>query len=294
MNNIGFIGLGNLGFPIATNLLKAGYDIKVYNRTKEKASALIALGAKSVTHPFEVASPGGIVITLVSDDAALREVACDEFAKALGKGGLHISMSTIGADTSRALALHHKQFGVSYLAAPVFARPEAAAAKLGSVCISGGTVEERNRAKPFLTDGVAKQIFDFGDDPGAANVVKLIGNFMISASVEMMAESFALAEKNGVPTQAVYEMLTSTLFASPIFQNYGRIILGKKFKPASFRLLLGLKDINLVLQNGNQSQTPLPMANLVHDRMLRGVANGNAELDWSSFAEEAGRDAGII
>ncbi len=293
MKSVGFIGLGNLGIPIATNLIKAGYDLKVYNRTKEKASPLVALGAKSVGHAHEVAEPGGIVITLVSDDSALREVAGDEFAKALGNGGLHISMSTIGADTSRSLAIHHKTFGVRYVAAPVFARPEAAAAKSGFVCLSGATAEDRNRARPLLTDGVAKQIFDFGEDAGTAHVVKLIGNFMIAASIEMMAEAFALAEKNGVPSQAVYEMLTSTLFAAPVFQNYGRIILSKKFEPASFRLALGLKDVNLVLQNGNQSQTPMPMANLVHDRMLRGIAIGNADLDWASFAEEALKDAGI-
>lgn len=293
MNTIGFIGLGNLGLPIATNLIKAGYGLKVYNRTKEKASSLVALGAKSVSQAHEAASPGGIVITLVSDDHALREVAGDALAKALGQGGLHISMSTIGADTSRSLALHHKKFGVSYLAAPVFARPEAAAAKLGSVCFSGGTPEDRNRARQVLTEGVAKNIFDFGDDAGAANVVKLIGNFMIAASVEMLAEGFALAEKNGVPAQAVYEMLTGTLFAAPVFQNYGRIILSKKFEPASFRLALGLKDVNLVLENANQSQTPMPMANLVHDRLLRGMANGNGDLDWASFANEVLKDAGL-
>ncbi len=192
-------------------------------------------------------------------------------------------MSTISANTSRALAIHHKKFSVHYLSAPVFARPEAAAARMGFVCLSGATAEERYRVQPILTDAVAKQIFDFGDDEGAAHVVKLIGNFMIGASIEMLAEAFTLAEKNGLSAQAVYEMLTSTLFAAPVFQNYGRIILNKNFEPASFRLALGLKDINLVLQNGNQSQTPLPMANLVHDRMLRGVANGNSERDWASF-----------
>lgn len=116
---------------------------------------------------------------------------------------------------------------------------------------------------------------------------------MIAASIEMLAEAFTLAEKNGLPSQPVYEMLTTTLFAAPVFQNYGRIILNKKFEPASFRLALGLKDVNLVLQNANQSQTPMPMANLVHDRMLKGMANGNGDLDWASFAEEVRRDAGI-
>ena len=122
MKTIGFIGLGNLGLPIATNLLKAGYDLRVYNRTKEKSSSLAAMGAKAVSQASEAAVPGGIVITLVSDDAALRQIATDELAKTLGHGGMHISMSTIAADTSRSLADHHKKFGarryMTYLRAP--------------------------------------------------------------------------------------------------------------------------------------------------------------------------------
>jgi 3-hydroxyisobutyrate dehydrogenase-like beta-hydroxyacid dehydrogenase len=293
MDTIGFIGLGNLGLPIAGNLCKAGYPVKVYNRTQKKASPLIALGAQVVSKASEVADQGGIVVTLVSDDDALRHVADDDFARALGKDGLHSSMSTMAPKTSRDLALHHRQFGVRYVSAPVFARPDAAAARLGNVCLSGGMAVDRNRAKPVLSDGVAKQIFDFGDDAGSANVVKLIGNFMIASSIEMMAEGFVLAEKNGLAAQAVYDMLTSTIFAAPVFQNYGRIILKRQFEPASFRLALGLKDVNLVLQNGNQSQTPLPLAHLVRNRLLKAMEEGNSEVDWSSFSEQVRRDAGL-
>ena len=293
MKRVGFIGLGNLGLPIATNLLRAGYVIKVYNRTKEKAASLVVGGAQAVSYSHEVADRGGIVISLVSDDNALLDVANDELAGALGNGGLHISMSTIGANTSRDLATHHKKFGVNYLAAPVFARPEAAAAKKGFVCLSGGNPSERSRAHAVLTDAVAQQVFDFGNDAGAANVVKLIGNFMLAASIELMAEVFALSEKNGLETQSVYEMLTSTLFAAPVFQNYGRLILNRKFDPPSFRLALGLKDVNLILQNSNQTKSPLPMANLVRDKMMKSIAHGNDERDWAAFSEEARRDSGI-
>jgi 3-hydroxyisobutyrate dehydrogenase-like beta-hydroxyacid dehydrogenase len=293
MKTIGFIGLGNLGTPIATNLAKAGYAITVYNRTREKAEGLASLGARVADRPIGTLSSGGMVITLVSDDKALKEIATDDFAKALGAGGIHISMSTIAADTSRAMAEHHRQFGATYIAAPVFARPEAAAAKLGNVCISGGTAEERNRIKPVLHDAVAKGIFEFGNDAGAANVVKLIGNFIIASSLEMMSEAFTLAEKNGVDPKSVYEMITSTLLATPLFQNYGRIILAQQFDPAAFKLALGLKDVNLVLQNGNQTRTPMPLANLVHDRMVKAMANGKADLDWSCFAADVRGDAGL-
>lgn len=290
---VGFIGLGNLGSPIASNLVRSGYTVKVYNRTKEKAAPLTALGAIVVTEPHEVVTKGGVVVSLVSDDKALKQVAGDTFAKALGQGGLHISMSTISPDTSRDLAEHHRKFGVTYIAAPVFARPEAAAAKMGFVCISGGTESDRERTKPVLTDAVAKQIFDFGEDPGAANVVKLAGNFMLAASIEIMAEAFTLAEKNGLPAKGVYEMLTSTLFAAPLFQNYGRMIVQQQFEPAAFRLALGLKDIDLVLDTAQESGTPMPVAELLQSRLQKSMAKGDGDLDWSAFTKLVAEDAGL-
>lgn len=292
-STVGFIGLGNLGLPIASNLVKSGYTVRVFNRTLEKAKPLASLGATVVSEPHEAATPGGVVITLLSDDRALKEVATDAFAKALGHGGVHVSMSTISPDTSRELSAHHQKFGVTYIAAPVFARPEAAAAKMGFVCISGGKQIDRDRVKPVLTDAVAKQIIDFGDEPGGANVVKLIGNFMLAASIEMMGEAFTLAEKNGLPPKAVYEMLTSSIFAAPVFQNYGRIIVEQRFEPVAFRLALGLKDINLVLDTAQKSGTPMPLADLLHDRLQKSVDEGDGDLDWSAFTKQVAEDAGI-
>jgi 3-hydroxyisobutyrate dehydrogenase-like beta-hydroxyacid dehydrogenase len=289
---IGFIGLGNLGAPIAINLAKAGHSLKVYNRTTDKARPLADLGAEAVAAPHDVCSSGGTVITLVSDDAAIKSIINEDFLQRLGKG-THISMSTIGADTSRELTERHKRHGSTYVAAPIFARPEAAAAKVGTVCISGGTLELRNNLHGLLKDGAAKTIFDFGDDPGAANVVKLIGNFMIASTVELLAEVFALAEKNNVSKQTVYEIFTSTLFAAPVFQNYGRIILSEKFEPASFRLALGLKDVNLVLDNARQAQARLPLAELVKERMQKSIAEGNGDIDWAAFSQQAKKDAGL-
>jgi 3-hydroxyisobutyrate dehydrogenase-like beta-hydroxyacid dehydrogenase len=286
---VGFIGLGNLGLPIASNLVKSGYTVRVFNRTREKAKPLADLGATIVSEASEAATPGGVVITLLSDDLAVKQVADDTFVKALGQGGIHISMSTISPDTSRELSAHHQKHGVTYIAAPVFARPEAAAARMGFVCTSGGAQHDRDRIKPFLTDAVAKQIIDFGDEPGAANVVKLVGNFMLAASIEMMAEAFTLAEKNGLPAQTVYEMLTSTLFNAPVFQNYGRILVQQQFEPASFRLALGLKDINLLLDTAQKSSTPMPLADLIRDRLQKSMKDGEGDLDWSAFTKQVGK-----
>jgi 3-hydroxyisobutyrate dehydrogenase-like beta-hydroxyacid dehydrogenase len=292
METIGFIGLGNLGLPMATNLLKAGYPVTAYNRSREKAKPLEMLGANIVNQPEGVAKKGIIVITLVSDDNALREVS-QNLAKALGENGLHISMSTVSADTNRDLAEIHKKAGAEFIAAPIFGRPEAIAAKAAAVCISGSTLSQRQRATTILKDGAARVVFDFGDETGATNVVKLIGNFMIASSIEMMAEAFALAEKNGIEVSSLYDMLTSTIFSAPVFQNYGRIIMNRSYYPAAFRIALGLKDVNLVLSNAEKNETPMPMAKLVQNKLQKAMASGKPENDWSSFAEEARKEAGL-
>ncbi len=293
METVGFIGIGNLGLPIAKNLIQSGYKLKVYNRTRVKTKPLADLGATIVGTPAEAAESGGIVFSLVADDRALEEICTETLIQKLGEGGLHISMSTVSADVSRRLAKLHEKAGAAFVAAPVFARPEAAAARAGSVCISGATAQIRERAKPVLTAAVAKAIFDFWDDAGAANVVKLIGNFMIASSIELLAEALTLAEKNGLAPPAVHEMLTSTIFAAPVFQNYGRIIMGRNYEPASFRQVLGLKDVNLVLENARAANVPLPLANLVQNRMTSGVAKGLGDSDWASFADRVREDAGL-
>ncbi|MBV8252162.1 MAG: NAD(P)-dependent oxidoreductase [Chitinophaga sp.] len=293
MQKIGFIGLGNLGLPIAANLLKAGHQLKVYNRTREKAKPLEQLGAVLVDSPADAVEKGGIVCTLVSDDAAVREIANEKFLQALGQGGIHVSMSTISPETANDLASGHKEYGVHYVAAPVFARPEAAAAKVGNAVISGDAVA-KERIKSLLQDGFAKNVFDVGPKAGSANVLKLIGNFMIGGAMELMAESFVLAEKNGLDVNAAYEMLTTTLFTGPVFRNYGAMILNREFtgNPA-FKASLGLKDIDLVLETARKSYTPMPIANLVHQRLLTVLSKGRRDADWVALATGAINDAGL-
>ncbi|RFS21995.1 NAD(P)-dependent oxidoreductase [Chitinophaga silvatica] len=293
MDTIGFIGTGHLGYPIAENLIRAGYKLKVYNRTASKAEPLKALGAEIVSSPEAAATKGGIVMSLVSDDAAVEAVNTDALLSALGNGGVHVSMSTIGPEAARKLAEKSKAHGVTYIAAPVFARPEAAAAKVGNAVIAGEK-GAKERITPLLQAGFAKNVFDLGEDPGSANVLKLIGNFMIAASIELMSEAFTLAEKNNLDTRVVYEMLTTTLFASPIFRNYGGMILDRQFAGnPSFSAALGLKDIDLVLQTGKATLTPLPMADLVKSRLLTVLAQGVKDADWLALATGAMHDAGL-
>jgi 3-hydroxyisobutyrate dehydrogenase-like beta-hydroxyacid dehydrogenase len=290
---VGFIGTGNMGLPMAKNLLESGYALRVFNRTAGKAAPLGALGARLVASEAETAEPGGIVVTMLSDDRALAEVSMrgDVLVKALGAGGIHVSMGTVSPAASREAARHHEAFGVSYLAAPVFGRPEAAAARNLRICLSGPPAA-KGRILPIL-EVLGKGVTDFGQDPGAANVVKLAGNFLLASAVEAMAELIPLVEKNGIGRQEVLELLTSSLFSCPVYQIYGKALVTQRYRPAGFRMELGLKDISLVLQSAAESRTPMPMASLVRDRLISGVAKGRGDWDFTAFALASAEDAGL-
>lgn len=288
---IAFLGLGNLGTPIAESLIKAGHELTVWNRTASKAEPLTKLGAKVVENPIDAIEPGGIVVSVLADDTALEEIFSMELVEKLGKGGIHISMSTISPETARQLSKIHDWYEASYVGAPIFARPEAVVAGVGNIAISGKP-EAKEKVKPIL-QGFVKGIFDFGDDPGAANVVKLAGNFMIAASLEMMGEAFTMAEKNGISRQSIYEILTQTLFAAPIFQNYGKLVASNVYEPVAFRLPLGLKDINLTLQTASSVNVPMPMADLIRNRFISAMAKGRENMDWGALAMGPSDDAGL-
>ena len=247
---LGFIGLGNMGFNMAKNLIAAGYHLQAYNRSADKADELDASAITKCKTPGEAASNVTVVITMLSDDTVLEEVTAgkDGILSTLQKGGLHISMSTVSPDISKQLSEAHKNAGSSYLTAPVFGRPEAAAAKKLFICVSGD-VASKETAKPIL-ECMGQGVFDFGEDAGGANVVKVIGNFMIFASVEMMAEAFRLAEDHGLDRASVAGFFGSTLFNAPVYQNYGRLIAEKQYDPVRFKASLGYKDLRVGTRTG--------------------------------------------
>ncbi len=291
--DIGFIGLGSMGLPMATNLLAAGHKLRVYNRTASKAESLAARGAELASNPAQVASSGGVVITMLADDGALEGVVMgvDTIAHRLAPGGIHISMSTIAPATARKLAQYHAENGSTYIAAPVFGRPEAAAAKRLWICTSGPR-DAKNKIASIL-EAMGQKTFDFGEEIGAANALKVSGNFLIAAAMESMAEALAMLEKSGVDRGAAIEMLSSTLFACPVYQGYGNAIAQMRHTPVGFRLQLGLKDVDLALKTGAEVRAPMPIASMLHDRFLASIGRGRAEMDWSAIALGARDDAGL-
>ena len=291
---IGFIGLGNMGMHMAKNLIDAGYHLQVYNRTISKINELPQHGVTTCKTPAEAAANVHALISMLSEDEIVKQTVSgvNGILKTFPKGAVHISMSTIGPDTSEELAKLHDDAGSGYIASPVFGRPEAAAAKKLFICISGDK-SAKEIAKPIL-ECLGQRIVDFGEKVGGANVVKVAGNFMIIASMEMMAEAFTLAEKNGLDRAQVAEFFGSTIFNAPIYQNYGKLIANKQYEPVGFKAKLGYKDARLAIKLAQLSQTPMPAATLAHDRLLSAVAKGWGEKDWvEGVARGVAEDAGV-
>ena len=261
--NIGFIGLGHLGLPLATNLLNARYALRVYNRTVSKAESLVTQGAHLAPRPVDAVTTGGIVASIVWDDAALESVVMsDSFLEQLGSGGIHLSMSTVLPETSKKLAALHAQHGCAYVEAPIFGRPEAAVAHQLWIPFAGPQ-QAKERVRPLLTAMGAQGIFDFGEEVGAATLVKLVGNFLIASAGYSMREALSMARNNGVDPKAVVEMLTSTLLSAPVYQSYGKRI-AENNAPFS-QNAIPLKDVGLFRKTAQRVETPTPVASLLHD-----------------------------
>jgi 3-hydroxyisobutyrate dehydrogenase-like beta-hydroxyacid dehydrogenase len=290
---VGFLGLGNMGSPMARNLIKAGHSVTVYNRTQSSSEALAPLGAKMARTPGLAATGAEAIITMVADDAAVESVVLNHNAAidSLAPGAVHIAMSTMSVAISRRLtAAHHekKQFFVS---APVFGRPDAAeAAKL--VIVAAGPAGQIARCQP-LFDAMGQKTFVVGDDPAAANVVKVTGNFLITVVIESLAESFALIRKSGVEPNKFLEVLTGSLFNAPVYRTYGAMVAADHFEPVGFRMALGMKDNRLVLAAAEEAAVPLPLASLIRDRMLAATAQCMGDADWAAIARISFKEAGL-
>lgn len=288
---VGFIGLGAMGLPMASNLLKAGHEVTVYNRTRERAEGLRAEGATIAAEAVD-ACDGDVLITMLSDDRAVRAVVFDrQLIPKLAPGTVHISMSTISVALARELVQAHAKAGNQYISAPVFGRPDAAAGATLAV-VAAGPAKVIEKCQP-LFDAVGRRTFVVGEEPSNANTVKLAGNFLILSVIESLGESYALLRKSGVEPQKFLEVMTSTLFAAPVYKTYGTLIAKEQFVPAGFKLPLGLKDVSLVLAAANDARAPMPVASLVRDHILAAIARHGEDLDWSSFSTILAENAGL-
>jgi 3-hydroxyisobutyrate dehydrogenase-like beta-hydroxyacid dehydrogenase len=289
---VGFIGLGHMGAAMAGNLLQAGHQVTVYNRTPSKAQALIDRGAHLALHLAD-ACPGDAVLTMLADDDAVDDVVLGEggVLRSLGQHTIHVSMSTISVALCERLADAHATADHRFVAAPVFGRPDVAArGKL--FIIAAGKPDVLDACRP-LFETMGQKTFRIGAVPQNANLIKLSGNFLIASVLEALSEAMALIRKAGIDPQRYFELLTSTLFTGPVFTNYGGSIARQEYQPAGFAAPLGEKDIRLTLAAAETLRVPMPLASLVHDRLQTLIARTGEQLDWSALGQLAANDAGL-
>src|SRR6516225_1977010 len=238
----GFVGLGNMGLAMARNLIKAGHQMIVYNRTRSRADDLAAEGATFAASAAE-ACAAGVVVTMLADDGAVEETTFgkDGILGALPEGGIHIACSTISIGLARHLAESHRRRRQDFVASPVFGRPQAAeAAKL--LLVAAGPEDVIERCRPLL-EAVGDRLFVLGHEAAAANVMKLGGNLLIASMLEALGEALTLMQKLGVDPAQFLKIVNGSLFKSPVYENYGNIIVNEKYEPAGFKMRLGLKDV---------------------------------------------------
>jgi 3-hydroxyisobutyrate dehydrogenase-like beta-hydroxyacid dehydrogenase len=282
-----------MGAGMAANLLKAGHDVTVYNRTRMNVEALVAQGAKAAVSVSD-ACRGDAVITMLANDDAVESVVFGDggIIGSLPAGAPHISSSTISVALSEKLEAAHAKAGQRFVAAPVFGRPDVAAAGQLFVIAAGG--RDTLDAVAPLFDAIGQKTFVVSGTPKAANLVKLSGNFLIASVIESLGEAMALVGKGGVDRRQYLDILTSTLFDAPVYKTYGGLIADGTFEPAGFAVPLGYKDIRLTLAAAEDLRVPLPLASLLRDRFLTLLAHGGDKLDWSAIGQLAAKDAGEV
>ena len=280
---VGFIGLGHMGLPMAQNILKAGFPLWVYNRTKEKAAPLLEEGGKLAESPAELAALCDILVSIVADDDSLKEIVegPSGILRSSKKPSIHISMSTVSPELSTSLEKKHQDNGIAFLAAPVSGRPERA--KEGSLWIFlAGDPQAKKSASPIL-ETMSSKIFDLGEHPSQASLFKLCSNFMILSLVEAFSEAATMLEKKGISTEKAAEVWGSSLFDAPVFHSYAPMLCKRQFNDGGFALNLGLKDMRLLQASADQAQVPMPFLSELHEKLLASMNLGREKSDWSAI-----------
>jgi 3-hydroxyisobutyrate dehydrogenase-like beta-hydroxyacid dehydrogenase len=293
---VGFIGLGSMGQAMAQHLVKGGHDVRVWNRTPERARPLVAAGATLAKTVADACAEAAVVFTMLADDAALIDAVSGGdnepgIIDALGEGDVHVSLATISTELSARLTQAHVESGQHFVAAPVFGRPEAAAAARLTI-VAAGDGAALARAQPLL-EMMGQKVILLDADPPAASLIKLTGNFLIASMTEALAEAYTLLRKNNIDPKQFLEIVNGNLFRSPIYEGYGTLMAERRFTPPGFKLALGLKDVRLLLASADRAAVPMPLGSLVRDHLLSAVARGKGDLDWTALAEVVAENAGI-
>jgi len=287
---VAFVGLGQMGRAMAQRLGEGGFRQRVWNRTRARAEGLPQ--ATVCGSAREAASGADLVVSSLADDRAVRAVVLgpDGLLAGLPRGGVHVGTSTISLRLGAELADAHAAAGAAFVASPVLGRPDAAAR--GELWLmTGGDAPALERAAPVLAR-LGQGRIDLGA-PRQALLAKLLANFMLAGTIELLAEATTLGEKGGIAPATLVDLLTRTLFGSPVVKGYGGRIASGQFKPAGFAVPLGLKDVELALEASHDLQAPLPVAGVARDHLIAALAHGRADWDWGALATVVREAAGL-
>lgn len=290
---LGFIGIGKMGTGIVRNLLKNGHHVIVWDRYEEPVAELAALGAEVAQDLVEVAKYDVVFSMLAHDEAIETELINSRWLETVANSALiHVNLSTISVAYAKQLQLQHESNGVTYVGCPVFGRPDAALNGTLNLVVAG-PAETLDFLQPALS-AISAQTWVVGEQAYQANLVKIGGNMMIASAIESMAEATALGTANGIDRNIMLDVYLSALFPCGVYQGYGNFIRQRDYQPVGFKLPLGLKDVRLALEAGEQSRVPLPLASVVHQSLVQAMACGYEDKDWSSLAEMSYVRAGLI
>lgn len=290
---IGFIGLGQMGRPLALNILKAraeggsGFGLRVFDLVEERVTPLVALGAQRALSLREVGRPGGIVLSTVPDEALL-DVARGEggLLEQLGTGGIHLSLSTISPAVADELAELYAQRGSSFLVGTVLGQPEVDEAARLSIFLSGHR-DAKERVLPVVR-ALGKRIEDLGEGVSAATVLTLGANFLVIAALEALGEAAAFVEAGGVDRARFLRAVAGTvLFDGATYTGCGQMIGARRYSAAKSPIALGIKDAEQVLNAAERAGLALPLARLALHHLSGATSNGGAAADWTALAQYA-------
>ncbi|KQL44848.1 6-phosphogluconate dehydrogenase [Brevibacillus choshinensis] len=277
---IGWIGLGNMGIPMARNLLAADYELSVWNRSPEKAEPVLALGAKSATTLAQLVDESDILFTMVSDDAAVKAVydGPGGILAAAGKGKLAVDMSTISPDTSRFLAARCQEVGIRFLDAPVSG--SVGPAKEGTLVIMvGGEKSDYEQAKPML-DKLGKVALHLGPN-GAGTSAKLAINLLLGITVQGVSETLLFARSLGISTEQMLNIISESAVGTPLVRGKAASILADDY-PAAFALKHMAKDLRLASEAGVST----PLAESANASYRHALENGLGDLDLMAIIKD--------
>jgi 3-hydroxyisobutyrate dehydrogenase-like beta-hydroxyacid dehydrogenase len=278
---IGFLGTGNMGLPMAKHLLAAGHELRVWNRTEGRTEPLLREGAIQAGTPAEAELGADAVITMLFDDAAHEDVlyGANGLMDALSPGVLHISCSTISVALSERLTAEHARRGIDFVAAPVFGRPNIAEAGKLWIAVAGAD-SAIAKARPLL-EPLSRGISIVGKEPWQAHALKLGGNFLISAMIHSLGESFVYAKSQGIDPETFFETVNSALFQSPFYAAYANVMLHPPEQPGA-TMQLGEKDLRMLREAAAKRGVHLSLADSLTEMFAEARKLGMGGDDWAA------------